>query len=200
MKFPIQKAEIIISAVGEDQYPNLLLPEVAIAGRSNVGKSSLINKLLNRKKLARTSSKPGRTRTINFFNIADELIFVDVPGYGYAKVSKQELEKWSEMLEHYFETRKELEKVILIVDFRHKPTQQDVQMYEYLKYLNLPVLILATKADKVKPGVRDRHMQQVLNTLNVYEEDDVVAFSAITGEGVETVWEIILEDLGIEAK
>lgn len=200
MKFPIQKAEIIISAVGEDQYPNLLLPEVAIAGRSNVGKSSLINKLLNRKKLARTSSKPGRTRTINFFNIADELIFVDVPGYGYAKVSKQELEKWSEMLEHYFETRKELEKVILIVDFRHKPTQQDVQMYEYLKYLNLPVLILATKADKVKSGVRDRHMQQVLNTLNVYEEDDVVAFSAITGEGVETVWEIILEDLGIEAK
>lgn len=200
MKFPIQKAEIIISAVGEDQYPELLLPEVAIAGRSNVGKSSLINKLLNRKKLARTSSKPGRTRTINFFNIEDELIFVDVPGYGYAKVSKEELEKWSEMLEHYFETREELSKVILIVDFRHKPTQQDIQMYDYLKYLDLPVLILATKADKVKPGVRNSHMNELLQTMKVSEADDVVTFSSITGEGVEEVWEIILGDLGIEVE
>jgi GTP-binding protein len=198
MKFPIQKAEIIISAVKEEQYPDLELPEVAIAGRSNVGKSTLINKLLNRKNLARTSSKPGRTRTINFYNIEDELVFVDVPGYGYAKVSKQELEKWGDMMELYFETRENLVTTILIVDFRHKPTQQDVQMYEYLKYLNLPVLVVATKADKVKPGVRNRHMNQLLETLNIYEEDLVVPFSAVTGEGVETVWEIILEDLGIE--
>lgn len=198
MKFPIQKAEIIISAVEEEQYPELNLPEVAIAGRSNVGKSSLINKLLNRKKLARTSSKPGRTRTINFYNIEDEMIFVDVPGYGFAKVSKGELEKWGQMMEHYFTTREELVTTILIVDFRHKPTAQDVQMYEYLKYHNLPVLVVATKADKVKRGVHNRHMNQVVNTLQIAEEDLVVAFSAVTGEGLDEVWDIILNDLGIE--
>lgn len=198
MKFPIQKAEILISAVKEEQYPELNLPEVAIAGRSNVGKSSLINKLINRKKLARTSSKPGRTRTINFYNIEDEMIFVDVPGYGYAKVSKSELEKWGQMMEHYFATREELVTTILIVDFRHKPSAQDVQMYEYLKYLNLPVLVVATKADKVKRGVHNRHMNQVMNTLQIAEEDMVIPFSSVTGDGVEEVWDIILNDLGIE--
>lgn len=198
MKFPIQKAEIIISAVKEEQYPNMKLPELAIAGRSNVGKSSFINKLLNRKNLARTSSKPGRTRTINFFNIEDAFIMVDVPGYGYAKVSKGELEKWSQMMENYFSTREELVTTVLLVDFRHKPTAQDVQMYEYLKYLELPVLIVATKADKVKRGVHNRHMNQIVNTLNVREEDMVIPFSIITGQGLDKIWEILLEDLGIE--
>jgi len=200
MKFPIQNADIITSAVREEQYPDLPLPEVAIAGRSNVGKSSLINTLLNRKKLARTSSKPGRTRTINFYNIEDRFVFVDVPGYGYAKVSKKELEKWSDMMENYFLTREMLATTILIVDFRHKPTDQDVQMYEYLKYLDLPVLIVATKADKVKRNVYNKHMNQVLNTLNIFEEDIVLPFSAKTGEGKKEVWEIILNDLGIETK
>ncbi len=199
MKFPIQNAQILISAVKEEQYPDLNLPEVAIAGRSNVGKSSLINKLINRKKLARTSSKPGRTRTINFYKIEEELIFVDVPGYGYAKVSKQELDKWGQMMEHYFATREELVTTILVVDFRHRPTAQDVQMYEYLKYLNLPVLVVATKADKVKRGVHNRHMNQVVDTLNLFEEDLVVPFSAVTGEGQDEIWEIILKDLGIES-
>lgn len=198
MKFPIQKADIIISAVKEEQYPDLNLPEVAIAGRSNVGKSSFINKLVNRKKLARTSGKPGRTRTINFFNIDDTFILVDVPGYGFAKVSKGEQEKWGQMMEHYFSTREELVTAILLVDFRHKPTGQDVQMYEYLKFLGLPVLIVATKADKVKRGVHNRHMNQVVNTLDVAEEDIVIPFSSVTGQGREEVWEIILEDLGIE--
>lgn len=198
MKFPIQKADIIISAVEEAQYPDLRLPEIAIAGRSNVGKSSLINKLLNRKKLARTSSKPGRTRTINFYNIEDEFILVDVPGYGYAKVSKGELEKWSYMMEHYFSTREELLRTILIVDFRHKPTAQDVQMYDYFKYLGLPVLIVATKMDKVKRGVHNRHMSQVMKTLQIADGDIVVPFSAITGEGKDEIWEILLRDLGIE--
>lgn len=198
MKFPIQKAEIIISAVQEEQYPKIRLPEVAIAGRSNVGKSSLINTLLNRKKLARTSSKPGRTRTINFYNIEDELLFVDVPGYGYAKVSKSELEKWSNMMEHYFSTRETLAKAILIVDLRHKPTAQDVQMYEYLKHLEIPVIVVATKADKVKRGVRNRHINQVFNTLQVADGDVVIPFSSETGEGKNDVWSKILTDLGIE--
>lgn len=198
MKFPIQNADIVISAVEEKQYPKLNLPEVAIAGRSNVGKSSMINTLLNRKKLARTSSKPGRTRTINFYNIEDELMFVDVPGYGYAKVSKGELEKWSEMMENYFSTRENLRTTILIVDFRHKPTQQDVQMYEYLKFLELPVIVAATKADKVKRGVHNRHMNQVLNTLNIADNDVVIPFSAITGQGKKEIWNLILNDLGIE--
>lgn len=198
MKFPIQKADIVISAVEEEQYPDLNLPEVAIAGRSNVGKSSMINSLLNRKKLARTSSKPGRTRTINFYNIEDELMFVDVPGYGYAKVSKGELEKWGNMMENYFSTRENLELAILIVDFRHKPSQQDVQMYEYLKFLEIPVLVVATKADKVKRGVHNRHMNQVMNTLNLFEGDVVIPFSVITGEGKDEIWSIILNDLGIE--
>ncbi|MDN6162181.1 MAG: ribosome biogenesis GTP-binding protein YihA/YsxC, partial [Atopostipes sp.] len=192
MKFPIQKAEIIISAVQEEQYPDLNLPEVAIAGRSNVGKSSLINSLLNRKSLARTSRKPGRTVTINFYNIEDQLILVDVPGYGYAKVSKKELEKWSEMMEHYFASRETLKKVVLIVDFRHKPTDQDVQMYNYLKFLGFPVVIVATKADKVKSGVRNRHLNYLYNTLNIFEEDQLVIFSAVTGEGKNKVWNAIL--------
>ena len=198
MKFPIQKADIIISAVKEEQYPNLRLPELAIAGRSNVGKSSFINKLLNRKKLARTSSKPGRTRTINFFNIEDTFIMVDVPGYGYAKVSKGELEKWSQMMETYFSTREELISTVLLVDFRHKPTAQDIQMYEYLKHLDLPVLIVATKADKVKRGVHNRHMNQIVNAINVREEDMVIPFSIVTGQGLDKIWGILLEDLGIE--
>ena len=200
MKFPIQKAEIIISAVREEQYPETGLPEIAIAGRSNVGKSSLINTLLNRKKLARTSSKPGRTRTINFFNIEDELLFVDVPGYGYAKVSKSELEKWSNMMEHYFSTREALKSAILIVDLRHKPTQQDVQMYEYFKHLEIPVIIVATKADKVKRGVRNRHLNQVFDALNIREGDPVIPFSSETREGKDDVWSKILMDLGIEVE
>lgn len=198
MKFPIQNADIIISAVKEEQYPDLGLPEIAIAGRSNVGKSSLINSLLNRKSLARTSRKPGRTVTINFYNIEDELVLVDVPGYGYAKVSKAELDKWSEMMDHYFSTREILEKVILIVDLRHKPTAQDVQMYDYLKYLDLPVLVIATKADKVKRGVRNRHLNDVYNTLSLVEGDTVIPFSAVTGEGKEEVWNLLLNELGID--
>ncbi|MDN6699321.1 MAG: ribosome biogenesis GTP-binding protein YihA/YsxC [Staphylococcus equorum] len=200
MKFPIKKADIIISAVQEEQYPKLNLPEIAIAGRSNVGKSSLINSLLNRKSLARTSRKPGRTVTINFYNIDDQLIFVDVPGYGYAKVSKLELEKWSEMMEHYFSTREILKKVVLIVDLRHPPTKQDIQMYDYLKFLNLPVVVVATKADKVKPGVRNRHMNHVNNTLNIVEGDQVIPFSAVTGEGKKEVWRAILNNIGIDGK
>src|SRR5690606_23005665 len=145
----INKAEFITSAVDKSQYPKDNLPEIALAGRSNVGKSSFINKLLGRKHLVRTSSKPGKTRTLNFYKINDQFYFVDVPGYGYAKVSKKEREKWGRMMEDYFETRKQLKAVVLIIDSRHLPTKDDLQMYEFVMYLNIPLVIIATKVDKL---------------------------------------------------
>lgn len=132
----VNQAEIVISAVSEKQYPQEQYPEFALAGRSNVGKSSLINKLINRKNLARTSSKPGKTQTLNFYLINESLYFVDVPGYGYAQVSKKERAKWGGMMEEYFKNREPLRAVILITDLRHEPTTDDVQMYDYLKFLS----------------------------------------------------------------
>src|SRR5690625_3684683 len=148
----VNKAEIEISAVSQAQYPTSNLPEIALAGRSNVGKSSFINKMINRKSLVRTSAKPGKTQTLNFYSINDAFYFVDVPGYGYAKVSKKEREKWGQMMEEYFETRDVLKLVVLIVDSRHDPTKDDLQMAEYLDYLELPLLVIATKLDKVQIG------------------------------------------------
>lgn len=189
----IKHADILISAVSDKQYPDLNLPEIALAGRSNVGKSSFINSMINRKKLARTSSKPGKTRTINFFNIENELLFVDVPGYGYARVSKTEQAKWSTMMEEYFSTREELRLVVQIVDLRHKPSVQDVQMYEYLSHFDLPVLVIATKADKVKPSKRHQHKQQIIDTLDMYEDDTIVVYSSETREGKQEAWQVILD-------
>src|SRR5699024_588971 len=140
------------------QYPGGHFPEVALAGRSNVGKSSFINRLLSRKNLVRTSSKPGKTRTLNFYNINDAFYFVDVPGYGYAKVSKQERNKWGKMMEAYFETREQLKAVVLVVDSRHQPTQEDIQMYNYVTYLEIPIIVVATKIDKLK---RSQQMKQL---------------------------------------
>src|SRR5690625_5283555 len=145
----VTNAEIIISAVSKKQYPGDGLPEFALAGRSNVGKSSFINKLINRKNLARTSSKPGKTQTLNFYKINDSFYFVDVPGYGYAKVSKREREKWGTMMEEYFQTRSTLQAVLLITDIRHDPSEADLQMYDFIKYYKLPAIIVATKLDKV---------------------------------------------------
>jgi len=189
----INFADIEISAVSEAQYPTLGLPEVALAGRSNVGKSSLINSLVNRKKLARTSGNPGKTRTLNFFNIEQEVMFVDVPGYGYAKVSKREQEKWGTMMEEYFSLREELKLVILIVDLRHKPTIQDRQMYDFLKHYDLPVLVAATKADKIKRSQEKKLMNQVIDTLEMFEEDMLVKYSSQTREGKDEVWKYILD-------
>src|SRR5690625_367213 len=146
----VTKAEIVTSAVERSQYPGGHFPEVALAGRSNVGKSSFINRLLSRKNLVRTSSKPGKTRTLNFYNINDAFYFVDVPGYGYAKVSKRERNKWGMMMEAYFETREQLSAVVLVVDSRHNPTQEDIQRYDYVTYLDIPLIVVATKYDKLK--------------------------------------------------
>ncbi len=148
----VNQAELVISAVKPEQYPEEALAEFALAGRSNVGKSSFINKMIGRKKLARTSSKPGKTQTLNFYKIEEKLFFVDVPGYGYAKVSKTERQAWGRMIERYIAERETLNAVLLVVDLRHAPSKDDVSMYDFIKHLDLPCLIIATKADKIPKG------------------------------------------------
>ncbi|UQD52920.1 YihA family ribosome biogenesis GTP-binding protein [Bacillus methanolicus] len=187
----ISSAEIVISAVKPDQYPSEALPEFALAGRSNVGKSSFINKMLNRKNLARTSSKPGKTQTLNFYLINEAFHFVDVPGYGYAKVSKSERAAWGEMIETYFTSREQLKAVILIVDFRHEPTEDDVMMYDFLKHYEIPCIVIATKADKIPKGKWQKHLKITKEKLNLDQNDQIVIFSSETGEGKEKAWSII---------
>ncbi|GAA0428877.1 MAG: ribosome biogenesis GTP-binding protein YihA/YsxC [Bacillota bacterium] len=189
-------AEIVISAVSEKQYPNDHLPEIALAGRSNVGKSSFINKLINRKNLARTSSKPGKTQTLNFYKINNGFYFVDVPGYGYAKVSKKEREKWGKMMEEYFEKRSSLKAVLLITDVRHEPTKDDIQMYDYLKHYELPVIVIATKLDKVPKSKRVKHIKRTKSVLQMESDDVLLPFSAETGEGKDQAWSIIRNHIG----
>ncbi|MBO9130523.1 ribosome biogenesis GTP-binding protein YihA/YsxC [Bacillus sp. 165] len=187
----VTKAEIVISAVKPAQYPEGGLPEIALAGRSNVGKSSFINKMLHRKSLARISSKPGKTQTLNFYVINDEMHFVDVPGYGYAKVSKKEREAWGKMIETYFTSREQLKAAVLLVDLRHPPTNDDVMMYEFLKHYDVPVIIVATKADKIPKGKWQKHLKVVKETLDIEKEDTLVLFSSETGMGKEEAWKAI---------
>jgi GTP-binding protein len=190
-KMKVNNAEIVISAVSQKQYPGDRLPEIALAGRSNVGKSSFINKLINRKNLARTSSKPGKTQTLNFYKINEVFYFVDVPGYGYAKVSKKEREKWGVMMEEYFETRETLKAVLLITDVRHEPTNDDIQMYHFLKHYDLRVIIVATKLDKVPKNKRASHVKRTKKALEMDEEDHLLPFSSETGEGKEEAWRLL---------
>ncbi|QUP86337.1 YihA family ribosome biogenesis GTP-binding protein [Exiguobacterium sp. PFWT01] len=187
----INKAEFVTSAVAPDHYPVHELPEVALAGRSNVGKSSFINKICQRKALARTSSKPGKTQTLNFFNINDEIMFVDVPGYGYAKVSKTEREKWGVMMEQYLTSQEALRGVVLLVDIRHEPTGDDVTMYNFLKHYEIPVIVVATKLDKIKKSQRQKHEAAVKRKLQFDPSDRFVAFSAETAEGKDEAWKAI---------
>ena len=187
----VHNVELAISAVRPEQYPAEGYPEIALSGRSNVGKSSLINTLINRKNYARTSSQPGKTQTLNFYNIEDELYFVDVPGYGYAKVSKKDREKWGKMIETYFETRQELRGVISLVDARHEPTELDCQMIEFLHYYNLPILVVGTKIDKIARGKWNKSESIIRKKLRLRKEDKVILFSAVTKTGKEQIWEWI---------
>lgn len=187
----VTKAEIVISAVKPEQYPNDPWPHFALAGRSNVGKSSFINKMLNRKNLARTSSKPGKTQTLNFYNINDIFYFVDVPGYGFAKVSKKDREAWGKMIETYLTTSENLRAVIQIIDIRHKPSEDDKLMYNFCKHYELPVIIIATKADKIPKGKWDKHLKVVKETLDIDPNDPIVVFSSETGKGKDEAWSII---------
>jgi GTP-binding protein len=187
----VTSADIVISAVRPSQYPEGALPEFALAGRSNVGKSSFINKMLNRKALARTSSKPGKTQTLNFFIINEILYFVDVPGYGYAKVSKTERAAWGKMIETYITSREQLKAVIQIVDLRHPPSADDKMMYDFLKHYDIPVIVIATKADKIPKSKWQKHLKITKETLDFDPDDAIVLFSSETGEGKDKAWSII---------
>lgn len=185
----IQDVELVISAVAPQQYPNDNLPEIALTGRSNVGKSSLINRLIQRKKMARTSSTPGKTQTLNFYRLNRQFYFVDVPGYGYAKVSKKARAKFGEMIKTYLEERQQLQGVISLIDVRHQPTEDDLSMYRFLKYYGLPVLIVATKADKVSKGKWQQRAAQLKKALQLNQTDDLVIFSSMTDSGADQIWQ-----------
>lgn len=193
----ITSAELKIMATRRSQYPTDLKNEFLLVGRSNVGKSSFINTLLERKNLARTSSHPGKTQTLNFYLVNGDFYLIDVPGYGYAETSKKRREKFGKMIEEYLETRKELKRVFMIIDFRHKPTEDDVLMYNFLKYYNLPVTIVATKADKIGASKKEKCKKQITDTLDLVVGDDLVIFSSITKEGREEILKK-LEDLIID--
>ena len=179
----IRKAEIFATAVGPSQYPGGGLPEVALAGRSNVGKSSLINAFLNRRNLARTSSSPGKTQTINFYGINDAWFFVDLPGYGYAKASKADRARWGKFIEAYLTGRRELAGMIQLVDMRHPPMESDKTMVDWLLHYQLPLLVVGTKADKLPRGRWAGQVKQIRRDLSLSEKIPVIAFSATTGMG-----------------
>lgn len=190
----LDKVSLFVSAVRRSQYPTDGLPEFIMLGRSNVGKSSFVNTLLNRKNLARISSKPGKTSTINFFNVEDTFYLVDVPGYGYADTSKEEIRKFGLMVEEYLQKRKELKRVFLLVDFRHRPTSDDKLMYDFLKYYQIPVTVIATKADKVSSREKDKNLKELNSALDIVVGDNVVLFSSVSKVGREEVLKII-EDI-----
>ena len=179
----IKKSELETVAVKPSQYPPAGLPEIAFAGRSNVGKSSLLNLLTGRKALARVSGSPGKTRTINFYKVNDAFRIVDLPGYGYAQISKSVSENWGEMMESYLSNREGLKKVIQLVDVRHAPSAQDVQMYEYLKYYGLDGIVVATKADKVSRNELQKCISVIRKTLGLSPEDKVIPISSLKRTG-----------------
>ena len=183
-------AEPII-AVRQSQYPDDKKPEFLLVGRSNVGKSSFINTLIERKNFARTSSKPGKTQTLNFYLVNDTFYLVDVPGYGYASVSKDKQKKFGLMIEEYLKNRSNLKHVFLLIDYRHKPTEDDILMYEFLKYYNLDITIVATKYDKISKNNRIKQDKLIKDTLKYSEDDGFVTFSTVTKKGRSEVLETI---------
>src|SRR5690554_4805866 len=175
----ILKAELEKIAVEKPQYPSGDLPEIVLAGRSNVGKSNFINSMVNRNNLAKTSSKPGKTRTINFYKINDKFRLVDLPGYGYAKVSKQEKDKWGRIIEEYLNSRENIKEIILLVDIRHEPTELDVIMYNWIKSYNYRGLVVATKADKISKGKFQKHIKIIRDKLGIENPELIIPYSSI---------------------
>ena len=189
----IKKSEIEAVAVKRTQYPEAGLKEIAFAGRSNVGKSSLLNLLTGKKSLARVSGSPGKTRTINFYRINDEFRIVDLPGYGYAKVAKSMSRSWGEMIENYLENRENLLKVVQLVDIRHAPSAQDIQMYEYLRFHGLDGVVVATKADKVSRNELQKCLAVIRKTLSLSETDIVIPVSALKRTGHDKLLAVMEE-------
>ncbi len=191
----IHNVTLTVSAVKKEQYPNTKFPDLAFAGRSNVGKSSLINKLLNRKSLARVSGKPGKTATINFYNIDNSLNLVDLPGYGFARVSKEEKKKWGIMIDTYLHSRKTLSQVILLTDSRHAPTDDDIMMLDFIRSVCDRAVVVATKTDKLKKGELDMSLKRIIDTLSLSGDDVIIPFSTVSGDGVEQLWSYIYEEI-----
>ncbi len=194
----VTSAEFVISAVSPNQYPTDGLPEIALVGRSNVGKSSLINKMLNRKSLARTSARPGKTQTLNYFLVNKQLYFVDFPGYGYAKVAKSLKQQWGKMIETYLTSRDQLRFIIQLVDIRHPPSKDDVAMYDWCKQIGLPAVVVATKGDKIARGRWQAHTKVIREHLRMRETDTLLVFSAETGQGRDELWAEITRRLQAE--
>ena len=192
MTMKIRSSEIEVSAIRKEQYPKEGLPEIALVGRSNVGKSSATNALLNRRNFARTSQTPGKTRTINFYKINNEFYFVDLPGYGYAKVSKSEKDKWGVIMERYLQDREELCAIFLLVDIRHEPTNDDVMMYEWIKHFGYNCVVIATKADKISRGQYQKHISIIRKKLQLEKDEKVIPLSSSKKTGVEDVWNEII--------
>ena len=195
----IKDANLEIIATRRSQYPMEGKPEFLLVGRSNVGKSSFINSILSRKNLAYTSAKPGKTQTLNFYNVNNSFYLIDVPGYGYASVDKKTQNKFGMMIEEYLAKRTELKRVFMLIDFRHKPSEDDMLMYNFLKYYNLPVTVIATKADKIGGSKKQKNLKDILDTIDLVVGDDMVVFSSVTKLGVKEVLKKI-EDLIEEDK
>lgn len=196
----IKEANLEIIAARRSQYPENGRAEFLLVGRSNVGKSSFINAILSRKNLAHTSSRPGKTQTLNFYGVNDKFYLIDVPGYGYAAVDKKTQSKFGMMIEEYLEKRDELKRVFMLIDYRIKPTEDDLLMYNFLKYYNLPVTVVATKADKVGGSKKQKNLKVVLDTMDLVIGDDLVVFSSVTRLGVKDVLKKIEDLIGEEGE
>ncbi len=190
----INSVDMDVMAVRRSQYPVEGLPEFLLIGKSNVGKSSFINTLVNRKNLARISSVPGKTQTLNFYLVNEKFYLVDAPGYGYASVNKQQQKKFGLMIEEYLQKREELKRVFLLVDFRHKPSENDLLMYNFLKYYNIPVTVVATKVDKVGASKKDKNYKIIKDTLDIVVGDNIILFSSVSKMGKDEILNMI-EDL-----
>lgn len=193
----INSCEFVISAAGEHQFPADGLPELALAGRSNVGKSSLINTMLQRRNLARTSSQPGKTQTLNYYRINHSLYFVDFPGYGYARVSKTQREAWGRLAERYLRKRQPLKLVLQLVDLRHPPSADDRKMYDWLSHYGIPMCVVATKADKISRNQLPKHIKVIRQTLGMPADVPLIVFSSQTGTGRDELWSLIEQTLEI---
>ena len=195
----IKKVELETVCGYTSTLPENDKPEIAFAGKSNVGKSSLINALMNRKSLARTSSQPGKTQTINFYNINDAMYLTDLPGYGYAKVSQKEKEKWGKMIENYLHTSRQLRAVFLLIDIRHDPSANDKMMYDWMVYQGFHPIIIATKLDKIKRSQVQKQLKAVKTGLQVEPDTIILPFSAETKQGRDEIWDLMDQIIGYEA-